>query len=334
MVKSIKNILFLGKIFLSLALILLFISSQVLAKDGKLSSLPEKVAIVNGVFISKSDFLREVMRIYNQIASQGGIVNASQLDKFKKTALETLINLELLYQESQKKGIKVDENEVTQAYNAMKKQFPDESKFKKEMKNLELTEESLKERIRKKIAIRNLIDQELMQNIKIPESEMKKFYDQHTDVFKTPEQVRVSHILIMVDPSKGEEGKKKAREKIEKIKEMVKNGEEFGALAKKYSEGPSKDKGGDLGYIRRGQVVKPFEDAAFSLKKGQVSDIVETRFGYHLIKVTDRKPPSKIPFKEIKGKIKNYLMKKELEKNIAKYINDLKNNAKIERFIQ
>ncbi len=314
--------------------LILIISSPLLAGDKKPSLMPDKVAIVNGVFISKDALLREMMRIYNKIASQGGMINSSQLDQFKKTALETLINLELLYQESQKKGIKVDEKEVNESYDNMKRQFPDESAFQKELKKLELTEEKVKDQIRRRLAIKKLIGQELMKGNKISESETKNFYKEHPDLFKTPEQVRVSHILVMVDPSKGEKGKKKAKEKIEKIKDRIKKGEDFSALARKYSEGPSKDKGGDIGYIQRGQVVKPFEDTAFSLKKGQVSDIVETRFGFHIIKVTDRKPPSIIPFEDVKERIENYLMKKKLEKRLANYINDLKKKAKIERFLQ
>jgi peptidyl-prolyl cis-trans isomerase C len=113
----------------------------------------------------------------------------------------------------------------------------------------------------------------------------------------------------------------------------VKNGEDFATLAKTYSEGPSGPRGGDLGYFRRGQMVKPFEDAAFSLKPNETSEIVETRFGYHLIQVDDKKPAKKMTSAEVKDRLNDHLKKQKAESEADAYIETLRKSAKIEKFL-
>jgi peptidyl-prolyl cis-trans isomerase C len=123
--------------------------------------------------------------------------------------------------------------------------------------------------------------------------------------------VRASHILIKADPQADESQKAAARKKIKEIQNKLSKGEDFTALAREYSEGPSGTKGGDLGYFSRGQMVKPFEDAAFTSAPGQVSDIVETRLGYHLIKVTEKKPETIVAYADIKDQLQEYLKQKK-----------------------
>ena len=127
--------------------------------------------------------------------------------------------------------------------------------------------------------------------------------------------------------------KAEARKKIEAVQQKVKKGEDFATLAKTYSEGPSGPKGGDLGYFRRGQMVKPFEDAAFSLKPDETSEIVETQFGYHLIKVSDKKPAKKMTYAEVKDRLNEHLKKQKTDSEVNVYIETLRKDAKIEKFI-
>jgi peptidyl-prolyl cis-trans isomerase C len=150
-------------------------------------------------------------------------------------------------------------------------------------------------------------------------------------MFKQPEQVKASHILIKVTPDADDAQKATARKKIEEIQQKLKNGGDFAALAKEYSEGPSGARGGDLGFFRHGQMVKPFENAAFGLEPGQVSDVVTTRFGYHLIKVTEKKPAKTLAYSEVKDKIGERLKQQKIEKQAGEYIDGLKKDAKIEK---
>ena len=152
-------------------------------------------------------------------------------------------------------------------------------------------------------------------------------------MFKQPEQIKASHILIKVDAKADEAQKAEARKKIEEVQQKLKDGGDFAALAKEYSEGPSSAKGGDLGYFRRGQMVKPFEDAALALKPNEVSDIVETRFGYHLIIVYDTKPEQTLAYADVKDKISQRMKQEKIEKEAVQYVDKLKKDAKLEKFL-
>ena len=121
-----------------------------------------------------------------------------------------------------------------------------------------------------------------------------------------------------------------AKKKIEKVLVLAKEGKDFAELAKEYSEGPSKDNGGDLGYFPRGAMVKAFEDAAFALDEGEISDVVETQFGYHIIKLTGKKAQRNVPFEEVKDRLKHSLLQQKIKTEIRNWINNLKANANIE----
>jgi peptidyl-prolyl cis-trans isomerase C len=146
--------------------------------------------------------------------------------------------------------------------------------------------------------------------------------------------VQASHILIKVDPQADESQRAEARKKIEEIKKKLGKGGDFAALAKEFSQCPSGSKGGDLGYFRRGQMVKAFEEAAFALKRGEVSDLIETKFGYHLIKAIDKKPETTIAFEEIKSKLGRYLKQNKVQEEVRQYVEKLKEKVKVERFLK
>jgi peptidyl-prolyl cis-trans isomerase C len=128
--------------------------------------------------------------------------------------------------------------------------------------------------------------------------------------------------------------KKKAMNMIKEIQNKLKKGEEFGTLATEYSQGPSSARGGDLGYFGRGQMVKPFEESAFSLEPGEVSNVVETRFGYHLIKLTDKKPERTIPFSDVKESIEQYLGDGRIFEQVKVLVEKLRKEAEIERLLE
>lgn len=127
--------------------------------------------------------------------------------------------------------------------------------------------------------------------------------------------------------------KDEARKKIDTIQEKLKSGADFATLAKDESDCPSKEKGGDLGYFGKGQMVKPFEDAALALTPGQTSGVVETQFGYHIIKLTDKKPEGIMPFADVKDQLIQYLKQEKVKTELDSYIASLEKTAKIEKLI-
>jgi peptidyl-prolyl cis-trans isomerase C len=292
-----------------------------------------KVAVVNGSVITRAAFERERSRIQQRLVSRGKPLSDSQLLQIKKEALENLISRELLYQESQKRGVTIDETVINEQLRKLKERFPSEDEFKSALTKANLSEAAIKSEFRRAIAIQQFVDKEFVRKITITEEESKTYYDSHPDLFKQPEQVRASHILIKVGPGADTSQKAEARKKLEKIQGRVNNGEDFSALARERSEGPSSARGGDLGYFGRGKMVKPFEEAALALRPGEVSDIVETEFGYHLIKVFDKKPQTTIAYEKIEGKIKQYLKQDKVQKEVNRYVEKLKEDAKVERFL-
>ena len=196
-------------------------------------------------------------------------------------------------------------------------------------KNPELKEqlELLKDNI---IAIEYL-KKEVTNKVEVSEEDIKAYYESHKDEFKTPEMVRSRHILIKTDPSASDNDKKKAKEKAEEILKKIKAGEDFAKLASDVSDDTgSKPKGGELGFFPKGRMVKSFEDAAFSLKPGEVSGIVETQFGYHIIKVEEKKEPGMEPFDTAKEKIKQKLLQERTKTKVTEFIEKAMKEANIE----
>jgi len=320
-----------GKWFYIPVVIMALLAMQACKKEEV--KFPEgTIAAVNGAVITQEDLDAELSMAQQQFANQGQ-PNDEQLAEIKKNLFEGLITREILYQESQKKGMEVDEATIDERLASMKKQFPKEDDFKGMLEKMHLTEDALKSQLRKGMAIQELIDQEVASNLKISDKDTKDYYDGHMDLFKQPGKIQASHILVKVESGADESVKAEALKKIKKIQKELKKGGDFAELAKKYSDCPSSAKGGDLGSFGRGQMVKPFEEAAFSLKPGEISDIVETDFGYHLIKAGDRKPETITDYKDIKDKLSQYLKQMKTGEEVKKYIEKLKEKAKIERFL-
>jgi peptidyl-prolyl cis-trans isomerase C len=318
-------------ITLSTGLTLILVSTVALAADQKAPD--EKVAVVNGVIIRQDEFDRELDFFVKRAAPDGQQIPDFQLAKIKNDVLESLIDREVLFQESKKKGIEVKADAISDQLKSIKQKYPDEAQFSELLKDMGLTESDVESQIKRGMAIQQLINTEVAEKVKISDEESKEYYDNHPEFFKKPEQVRASHILIKVDENASEAQKTEARKKIKEVQQKLQKGEDFATLAKTYSEGPSGPGGGNLGYFRRGQMVKPFEDAAFSLKSGETSDIVETRFGYHLIKVFDKQPEKTMTYAEIKDQLNEHLKKQKLETEVDVYIDNLREGAKIEKFL-
>ena len=293
----------------------------------------DKVAVVNGVTINQGTYDRELNFFVRRAATGGKQIPDTQMAQMKNEVLESLIERELLFQESKKKGIQVKSEAVSDQLQKIKQRYPNPEEFKKLLSSMGLTESDVLSQIARGMAIQELIDKEVAEKIKVSDEETKSFYDRNPQLFQQPEQIKASHILIKVQSNAPDEQKAEARKKIETVQQKVQKGEDFATLAKTYSEGPSGPKGGDLGYFRRGQMVKPFEEAAFSLKPNETSDIVETQFGYHLIKVDDKKPATKMAYAEVKDRLSEHLKKQKTDSETNAYIETLRKDAKIEKFL-
>lgn len=300
---------------------------------GKKQSSEDVVAVVNGSMIPRANFDKAVIQVEQRFARTGKQLSDQQLAGIKKEVLEELINRELLLQESQKNGVKVEAAEVKEQLDRMKGQYANEAEFKRALSAMGFLDTNIESQFKECLEIRRFVDDRIAKKVTVPEEDIKASYDSHPHIFKRPESVHAAHILITVDSAAMASQKAEARKEIGMIANKLKEGEDFAALAKEYSQGPSSTKGGDLGYFSRGQMVKPFETAAFALKPGEISDIVETRFGYHIIRVIDKKPPTIIPYEDARERIAQYLKNRRVQQQLNQYVDELKKNAKIKRFI-
>lgn len=290
------------------------------------------IATVNGKPIAQKDYDREMKKINMRYEKTGQQIPAEEKKKIESAIVDDLITREVLFQESEKQGIKVDGKEVDQQYNMILERYPDKKKFQELLTQWNFTEDEIKSEIERSTAVQKLIKTTVADKITVADNDIKKFYDDNPEKFKSPEEVKASHILVKFDPKTADKAQKEAaKKKIEAVKERLKKGEDFAAVAKEISDCPSKKNGGDLGFITKGQMVKPFEDATFALKKDEMSDIVETQFGYHIIKVFDKKPAKVVEFKEVKDRLAEQLKQQKTQEQAVAYIQKLRGSAKIER---
>ncbi len=291
------------------------------------------VAVVNGEPITKAEFDRALaayMRRFRQMTGgMHGMVKEPN-EQMKAEVLQQLVDRTLLWQEAKKDLPKDLDAQVEKELEAIKGRFPDDRSFQQALDAENLTTATLKGLIRQQLAVRNYVETHIQPGVKVSEEEVRRFYEENRDKFTTPEQVRASHILIRVAPGASDEEKGRARKKVAELRERALQGEDFAELARKHSEDPgSAANGGDLGFFTRDRMVKPFADAAFALKAGEVSDVVETRFGYHVIKVTERKEATRHGFEEVKDQIQGYLEARALDQAIRAKVDELRKGAEI-----
>ncbi len=307
-----------------------FLVSPSFAEDKIVSGADEIAASVNGKVIKRAELEREILNLTHRYSTQ--MQDSTIPDDLESKALDNLITKELLYEASQKAQIKVEDSEVDKNLQQEISKFPNKEAFDSVLKRENITEDELKSAIRYGIAIQTYVEDMYVSKTSVLDEELKTYYDSNPALFKHPEMVKASHILIKLDPQADEAQKIEARKKIDDIAKKLTAGEDFAELAKNYSECPSSANGGDLGSFRRGQMVQAFEDAAFSMNPGEISPVVETHFGFHIIKVSEKQPEGTFPFEEVKPQIQQVLTREKVQKLLEKDIENLKSKADIETF--
>ena len=292
------------------------------------AQLPDVLARVNGQAVTKTDFDR---LIKNMEAGRGAIP-AEKRDEVMRGALDQLITYNVLKQEAATRKFVVSDADVDAQVASMQKQFPTQAEFDKALTARNTTVEQLKSDARVDMAINKMMEAEVANATAATDVDAKDFYDKNPDKFQQPESVRASHILLMTQ-DKDEAAKKAARAKMDELLKRARAGEDFAALAKANSQDGSAAQGGDLGFFPRGRMVPEFDQVAFALKPGEISDVVTTQFGYHIIKVIDHKAGRLVPFQEAEAKIKDYLGREKKQGHADKFIDSLKKKSKIEVLI-
>jgi peptidyl-prolyl cis-trans isomerase C len=292
------------------------------------------VVIVNDIPITEADVNLEVKRILFQAKAMQQPIDESMMDAMKEKVIDSLINRELLYQQSKVKGITTDAAEIDNSIQQIEQRLEAGQSIESLLAEMGITLETMRNQVAQANAIQKLLEVAVYPQAMVSEKESRIFFENNPQYFKKPEEVKASHILIQVTPDAGAEEKLAARQKIEEVQKKIRAGDDFADLARQYSEGPSNVSGGDLGYFDRRKMVKPFSDAAFDLKPGEVSDIVETRFGFHLIKVFDKKAKSTYVFEDINDRLSELLQQQKIQKETVRYLDELRKAAEVKRITQ
>jgi len=291
-----------------------------------------QIARVNDTALLRLDLDREMKLVALKLARQGRPADAAQLKRYEGEIRETLINRTLLLQQAQSMGIDVKDGLVAKALDEFKAAFPDEKAYRNGLAEMGFTEEMLKGQMKNGLTVKTLIDKEAIQKVSVSDKQVRAYYDANPNLFHKPEQVKASHILVLVPENADAARQAEALATIQGLKTRIDNGETFATVAQEHSECPSKAKGGDLGFFSREQMVPSFSEAAFALDPGQTSGVVKTRFGYHLIRTTERQAEQIMAFNDVKTAISTRLRQEQEKKDIDAYLEKLKKQADIQRF--
>jgi foldase protein PrsA len=235
--------------------------------------------------------------------------------QYGSDTVDQMINDKIVEAEAKKKDITISTSTVNSEIDKLKEQYGGEDAFNQALVDSSTTLTALKSDIKNYLLIKKLLEPE----IKITEDEMKTYFEENKDSFATAEQVKASHILVADEAT------------AKKVKEKLDNGEDFAALAKEYStDDSSKDSGGELGYFAKGDMAAAFEDTAFAMSVNQISDPVKTDYGYHIIKVEDKKAAQAANYEDSKAKIKETLFDQKVDSQFQTWLDEKKKNYDIE----
>lgn len=306
-------------VILSVVLILIGTAAAVAVTIG-MQRGTSIAATVNGEVIYASDLAREVAAIAQQynidLNSEEGRKQRAEIDKI---VLDQVIDQRLIRQEARHLGAEATEQQLDKAITDIKANFPTEAEFQFALKQRGLTVADLRDRLRTTLTVQNLAAK--VSKATVSEAAIQKHFQEHRAEFDKPEQVRVRHILV--------ESEAEARLVLARLN----RGEKFEELARALSKDPgSKEQGGDLGFIRKGQLVPEFEQAAFALTRpGQVSPIVKTQYGFHIIRLVEKKPAQPASLDQVREQIRRQLLGQKQEADFQAWVKQVRAKAKIMR---
>lgn len=341
--------------FRKIVVMLTLLALPVCAVQAKV--VDKTLAMVNNEAIMLSEYNKIANPIIEQYkqAAPAAEQTPEKMKEFQQKLIDQMVDDKLLKQEATKAKIKVTKREVEEGVKQVKKRFQTEDEFQAEMRKEEMTQPQFEKRIEEQLMVMKLIELEVKGKVTSPtEDQVKAFYDQVQQKMAgknlgldkkdedeigtlakyltklTSEQVHARHILVAVDKNAAMDTKSAALKKVKKIQQELKAGGDFEELAAKYSDDPgSRNRGGDLGFFSADDMVPEFAKAAFALNVGQISDPVLTDFGYHVIKVEEKRAARKISYDDVKNDLKELLSQKGAQKRYESWLKDLRAKAAI-----
>jgi len=303
------------------------------AKPLNAKDMPEVVANINGKKVSRDELLQASQVVQMRLAQEGRPVTPTK--GFYRQVLDEVIGLVLLQQDAKASGATATDQEVQQMIDQRKGVFPNEKAYKDALAKAGLTEEKLREQARNQIAVQKYLQSRFAQAGNVSDQAVREFYDKNKAQMQAPERVHVRHILVAVNEKAPAADKQKARQKADDLLKRLQAGEDFAKLAQENSDDPgSKTQGGDVGWVVQGKMVPTFEKASFALTKpNQLSPVVESPFGYHIIQFIERQAAGAIPYEQVKPRIAQLLQQQQAQQQLAARVRELRSKAKVEVFL-
>jgi peptidyl-prolyl cis-trans isomerase C len=247
--------------------------------------------------------------------------------------LTQLVGDELMYQKAVATGIAVTPAEIQTEFDTVAKTYPNDAALNTELANRGMDRNALMRELGKGLVVKKYIEENIAKKLTVTPAEITEYYNSHPDEFKHPDLIRTSHILILVPEGATADRQKAAQQRAEALAARARKGEDFAKLAKENSMDASASTGGDIGMTENGELAPEYEEAAAKLKVGEVSGVVKTQFGYHIIKLTDRKKAGTAPLDEVRGQLTDFLKTQKEDAEVAKLVKTLQSQAKIEVLI-
>ena len=291
-----------------------------------------KKASVNGQEISEEAVSFELDRLVRFYMSHGMSMEEvkSNLPKLREKALDQAIGARLLLDRSMQLDIPVSSADIDAEVAKVIAQVGGEDNYKQALEAQKISEEDFRKELEKGARVNRIVEQACSGVPEPSEDEVSAFYEAHKEEYVEPEQVLCQHILVKSEEGDLPEAKSAAFEKIREIRERILGGADFSKEAKAHSDCPSGKEGGSLGWFSRGMMVPEFDKCAFEMGKGEVSDIVTTQFGYHIIYKADAKGGAKLTLVDVHDQIKDLLRHEARGRAMDKFMAELKESAKIE----
>lgn len=296
---------------------------------------PGTAVRVNDVEISNQRFVA----FYSEYQRSKGVAAGARGDQLglfhqlRREAMDMLIDQELARQAALANGVEVTDEEVDAALAEIREPFKTDMEFKLRLETEAFTEESYREHVRGMIAAKHYLDEIRMKASIVTDEELEAYYRDNEHRLTLPEQVRVRHILLSWKPLGQPDDRKALYEQMQGILEQARAGEDFAELARKYSDDSTRVDGGDTGFFHRGQMVPAFEQAAFSLQPGEISGIVETPFGLHILRLEERREAHLLPLEEIREQLREHVQQEKMEAAVKAEYERLREAADIQVLI-
>jgi peptidyl-prolyl cis-trans isomerase C len=293
------------------------------------TSFPDVVATVNGVDIGKEELMERAGSVE---AREPAGMDTTSLD-FYHRVLNELIGSELLYRASEADGLRATQAQVDSQVDALRGRFPQPELFDQALAAEGLTLEGIRTRMQRDLSIQKLVESRIAGRVSVTDADTRAYYVDNAEHMRQPDRLRLRHILKRVDASAPAGERETARGAIDGLHTQVAGGADFAVLAREHSEDPgSAPNGGEL-VISRGQTVPAFEEAAFDLEPGGLSPVVETRFGFHIIQLTEKLPGEVIPFDVAAPRIEEVLRSQALQQEVEREVESLRSAAQIRVFL-